>query len=50
MTETKKCCGTCDLSRYAGDGEYDCENERSECYGCEMDHDDCCEDWEGDED
>ena len=45
--EMKQCCGTCNDSRYTGNGEYECENKESECYACATEHDDTCMDWEG---
>lgn len=42
-----KSCGNCKhYEWHYADEEFYCRNEHSECCGCPMFYDECCEDWE----
>lgn len=48
--EKKKVCGTCKHSKSEVPfGEFYCDNEESDCYGCECMYDDSCIDYEVEE-
>lgn len=43
--EWEDCCGTCVFHK-KDHSDWVCENEKSECYGCETEYGDYCDDYE----
>ena len=41
---TKACCRYCKFNRYEG-GEFYCDNEESDAYGCETSYDESCDEF-----